>query len=222
MDYYGLKVRRRRRRKVRTTNSSHGFKRYPNLFKETVIERSEQAWVSDITYIKIKDRFMYLSLITDAYSRKIMGFSLYKDLSVEGPLKAFLMAISERLYTKRKLIHHSDQGVQYCSHTYVNMLKTHGIRISMASTGSPHENALAERVNGILKQEYGLGLIIEDEQKAIKMVAHAVSSYNSRRPHMSLQGQTPDQQHSIDKWNQDLLSHLSTDNRIKIEDVNVK
>ncbi|WP_420575372.1 IS3 family transposase [Ekhidna sp.] len=209
MDSYGLKVRRRYRRKPRTTDSTHGFRRYPNLVKSVDIKHSEHVWVSDITYVKVKDRFMYLNLITDAHSRKIMGYRLHEDLSVEGSLKALLMAIGNREYPHRKLIHHSDQGVQYCSHMYVNQLKTQGIAISMASKGSPHENALAERINGILKQEYDLCKAIDSEEKARQLVEVAVASYNTRRPHLSLQGQTPEQAHGADNWSQDEAEELS-------------
>lgn len=220
MDTYGLKVRQRRRRKPRTTDNTHGFRRYPNLIKNLDLELSERVWVSDITYVKVKDKFMYLSLITDAYSRKIMGYRLHEDLSVEGSMKALMMAIGNRKYPKRRLIHHSDQGIQYCSNIYINMLKTNGIHISMASKGSPHENALAERINGILKQEYGLGKIIDSQDKARDMVDAAITSYNCKRPHQSLQGQTPEQVHGADNWKQDLPESLSTESSTKKVDVN--
>lgn len=215
MDSYGLKVRRRKRRKPGTTDSTHGFKRYPNLIKNIDLKQPEKVWVSDITYVRVKDKFMYLSLITDAYSRKIMGYRLHEDLSTEGSMKALMMAISNRQYTKHKLIHHSDQGVQYCAHNYVNMLKTQGIAISMAAKGSPHENALAERINGILKQEYGLGKVIESEDQARQKVDAAIASYNCKRPHHSLEGQTPDQVHGADNWKQDQAEELSTKSRTK-------
>lgn len=220
MESYGLKVRQRRRRKPATTDSTHGFKRYPNLVKGLSLSAAEQAWVSDMTYIRVKDRFMYLSLITDAYSRKIMGYCLYENLSVEGPMSALLMAISHRQYPTHKLIHHSDQGVQYCAHTYVNMLKTNGISISMAAKGSPHENALAERVNGILKQEYGLGKTLEGQDKAYQITSAAIASYNTKRPHLSIDGYTPEQKHGEDNWNQDLSTEVSTNSRSKTMDVN--
>lgn len=210
MDTYGLKVRQRRRRSPRTTDNTHGFYRYPNLLKNKGLTHAEQAWVSDITYLRVKGRFMYLSLITDAWSRKIMGFHLHGDLSVEGSVKALLMAISNRQYPNRRLIHHSDQGVQYCAHSYITLLKSDGITISMASKGSPHENALAERINGILKQEYGLGKPIDSEERARQMVEMAVLSYNTKRPHHSLQGQTPQQVHCADKWEQDYKQNLTS------------
>lgn len=220
MDAYGLKVRQRRRRKPRTTDNTHGFKRYPNLTETLELERSEQLWVSDITYVKVKEKFMYLSLITDAHSRKIIGYRLHEDLSAEGSMKALMMAVGNRQYPKRKLIHHSDQGVQYCTHNYVNMLKTNGIAISMASKGSPHENALAERINGILKQEYGLGKTIDTEDKARHLVDAAVESYNVKRPHQSLDGQTPVQIHNADNWKQDLVRRMSTESSTKKASVN--
>lgn len=210
MDSHGLKVRQRQRRNPRTTDNTHGFKRYANLVKSPDLTCSEQLWVSDITYVKVKEKFMYLSLITDAHSRKIMGYCLHEDLSVEGAVKALMMAIGNRQYPVRRLIHHSDQGVQYCSHSYINMLKTHGILISMTSKGSPHENALAERINGILKQEYGLGKSLESEDKAVRLVAAAVTSYNDRRPHQSLKGQTPQQVHNADNQKQELTEDVST------------
>lgn len=195
MERNGLKVRQRKRLKPQTTDSAHGFKRYPNLVKGLEIKHPEQAWVVDITYLTVGGRFMYLSLITDAYSRKIMGYCLLNNLSTEGPLKALLMAFSNRLYVKRSLIHHSDQGVQYCSQEYVNTLKNHGVRISMTHRGSPQENAIAERVNGILKDDYNLRKPFEAPEQAKEAVRKSIESYNSLRPHDSLKGMTPQQVH---------------------------
>lgn len=165
---------------------------------------------------------MYLSLVTDAYSRKIIGYRLHEDLSVEGSMKALLMAIGNRQYIKQKLIHHSDQGVQYCSHTYINMLKTQGIAISMSTKGCPHENALAERINGILKQEYGLGKVIDHRDKAERWVEAAVASYNCKRPHNRLDGQTPEQIHHADHWKQDLARARSRGASTKEKEVNLQ
>jgi putative transposase len=219
MELYGLKVRKRRRRKPRTTNSEHGFVVYPNLIKNLDLQEAERVWASDITYIRVKDRFHYLNLITDCYSRKIMGYCLYPDLSAEGTLKALMMALGNRQYPTRKLIHHSDRGIQYCSQGYINMLKTHGISISMAAKGSPQENPLAERVNGILKGEYDLGKSLEDGQKALLKVENSIASYNLRRPHNSLDDDTPEQRHGEDNWKQDLNRSLSTEERTKISTV---
>lgn len=220
MEVHGLKVRKRRRRKPRTTNSEHGFVIYPNLIKNMELREAERVWASDITYIRVKDRFHYLNLITDCYSRKITGYCLHPDLSSQGTLKALMMALGNRQYPNRKLIHHSDRGIQYCSQVYINMLKTHDISISMAAKGSPQENPLAERVNGILKDEYNLGKTIENEQKALQQVESSIASYNLRRPHNSLGYATPEQIHGEDNWKQDLKKSVSTKQRIKIVTVN--
>jgi len=220
MELYGLKVRKRRRRKPRTTNSAHGFVVYPNLIKNLDLQQAERVWASDITYIRVKDQFHYLNLITDCYSRKIMGYCLHPDLSAEGTLKALMMALGNRQYPARKLIHHSDRGIQYCSQSYINMLKTQGISISMAAKGSPQENPLAERVNGILKDEYNLGKTLDNDQDALLKVEHSISSYNLKRPHNSLDDETPEQRHGEDYWKQDLGQTLSTKERINIASVN--
>jgi putative transposase len=220
MEQYGLKVRQRRRRRPRTTNSEHGFVRYPNLVKNLELTQAERVWASDITYIKVKNHFMYLNLITDCYSRKIVGYCLHEDLSAEGTVKALMMALSNRQYPARKLVHHSDQGIQYCSQSYINMLKTHSVSISMAAKGSPHENALAERVNGILKSEYQLGRSIENETKALAKVDQSIASYNLKRPHNSIGGNTPEQKHNEDNCKQDLESYQTTTSRTKKQVVN--
>jgi len=188
----GLLVRRKRNR-VRTTFSSHRFRKYPNLIGKLVPERPNQLWVSDITYIRIKQDFAYLSLITDAYSRKIIGFCLSHDLSTDSCLKALRMALATRL-SDLPLIHHSDRGTQYCSQAYTQLLKTKGIDISMTQSGNPRDNAIAERVNGILKQEL-LKESYEDLNTAYKAVKQATDIYNSLRPHSSLDMLTPEKAH---------------------------
>jgi len=220
MELYGLKVRKRKRRRPNTTNSEHNFGVYPNLIKHLDIQEAERVWASDITYIRIKGRFLYLNFITDCYSRKIMGYCFHPDLSAEGTLKALLMALGNRQYPIRKLIHHSDQGIQYCSQVYINMLKTHGIAISMSAKGSPQENPLAERVNGILKDEYGLGKLLDNEDQALQKVETSIGSYNQKRPHNSLDDDTPEQKHNEDNWKQDLDASLSTKPRTKQMTVN--
>lgn len=221
MELYGLKVRKRRRGTPRTTNSAHGFAVYPNLIKNVDLQQAERLWASDITYIRVKDRFHYLNLTTDCYSRKIMGCCLHPGLSAEGTLKALMMALGNRQYPTRKLIHHSDRGIQYCSQGCIHMLKTNGISISMAAKGSPQENPLAERVNGILKGEYDLSKSLEDEQKALLKVADSIASYNLKRPHNSLGDHTPEQRHGEDNWKQDLDRSLSTKERINISTANL-
>ena len=192
------------------------------LSGNTLSIEAERVWASDITYIRVKGRFLYLNLITDCYSRKIMGYCLHPDLSAEGTLKALLMALGNRQYPTRRLIHHSDRGIQYCSQVYINMLKTHGISISMSAKGSPQENPLAERVNGILKDEYDLGKQLDNEDKALQKVESSVGSYNLRRPHNSLDDDTPQQRHNEDNWKQDLGVSRSTQSRIKQMNVNAE
>ena len=190
----GLLVRRKRYR-VRTTFSSHRFKKYPDLVKDLVTERANQLWVSDITYIRIKQGFAYLSLVTDAYSRKIIGFCLSHDLSTDSCLKALRMALTSR-HTDQPLIHHSDRGTQYCSQAYTQLLKGKGITISMTQSGNPRDNAIAERVNGILKMEL-LKESYDDIHIAYKSVKQAIQVYNTLRPHSSLDMHTPEKAHGL-------------------------
>ncbi len=190
----GLLVRRKRYR-VRTTFSSHRFRKYPDLRRDLVPERSNQLWVSDITYIRIKEDFAYLSLVTDAYSRKIIGFGVSHDLSTDNCLIALKMALSTRL-TDQPLIHHSDRGTQYCSKVYTELLKRKGIDISMTQSGNPRDNAIAERVNGILKMEF-LDRKFDNINQAYKAVKSAIEIYNTVRIHSSLDMLTPDKAHLI-------------------------
>jgi len=184
---------RRRKRKVQTTFSKHWLKKYPNLIREYIPTAPNTLWVSDITYIVANGGFAYLSLVTDAYSRKIVGFWLSETLEAAGSVKALGMALKSCKNTKY-LIHHSDRGVQYCSKDYVKMLTKNGVKISMTENGDPLENAIAERVNGILKQE-----LLRDKydgfEAARKDIAKAVAIYNSLRPHLSCDMLTPDEAH---------------------------
>ena len=194
--YHGLLVRRRRRI-VKTTDSHHWLKKYPNLTISLTLNESEQLWVSDITYIRtIQGFFSYLSLITDAFSRRIVGYCLYPTLEAIGCLKALEMAIETRM-KGRKLIHHSDRGIQYCSAAYVDVLKHNEIDISMTQSGSPYENALAERVNGILKNEFYPKRVYQNHKEAMKVLASNIQIYNSKRPHLSLGYLTPDTAHNM-------------------------
>ena len=190
---HGLLVTRRKRKGFITTLSKHRFKRYPNIVKDFIPIAPNQLWVSDITYIHLKDGFAYLSLITDAYSRKIVGFYLSKDLSANGPLKALTMALQNNS-TITNLIHHSDRGVQYCCDDYVKLLTDNNVKISMTENGDPLENALAERVNGILKSEL-LEDLFFDYNSAQQAVAIACSTYNYLRPHGSIDNLKPFEAH---------------------------
>jgi putative transposase len=189
----GLLVTKRKRRGPTTTMSKHRFKKYPNLIRGFIPIAPNQLWVSDITYIHLDNGFAYLSLITDAYSRKIVGFYLSKDLSAKGPLAALKMALESNPATTG-LIHHSDRGVQYCCDEYVKRLRNKNIRISMTENGDPLENAIAERVNGILKTEL-LEEVFTDYITAQKEVAIACSTYNYLRPHGSIDNLKPAEAH---------------------------
>ncbi|MDB5088435.1 MAG: Integrase catalytic region [Mucilaginibacter sp.] len=190
----GLQIRKRRRRGSRTTDSNHWMKKYPDLIRDIKLGRADELWVSDITYIHLqKNRFAYLSLVTDAYSRKIVGFCMNKDLSAEGPFTALEMALKGRT-GDTSLIHHSDRGSQYCSDSYVSLLKSAGINISMTQSGDPRDNAIAERVNGILKQEL-LEEVYPNIKQAQSSAEIAIDTYNRLRPHSSVDMLTPDKAH---------------------------
>jgi len=176
-----------------TTNSYHRFYKYPSLIKDWQPQAPNKLWVSDITYIRVRRKFMYLSVITDAFSRKIVGSHLSESYSTEGTIQALKMALSTNKNIEG-LIHHSDRGIQYCSKEYVAILKRKNIAISMTENGDPYENALAERVNGILKGEY-LEAQYSDKKKARKDVIKAVMLYNTERLHMSIGMKTPEYIH---------------------------
>ncbi len=193
---YGMLVRRRKRRKISTTDSNHPYRRHPNLVKDLVVLRPNHLWVSDITYISLTNGFCYLSLITDAYSRKITGYCLYPDLKKEGPVQALDMALaSVPDQLTDTLIHHSDRGVQYCCYYYTDILQSKNVSISMTENGDPYENALAERVNGILKSEFDLDKTFSSFDSAKTAVGIAINTYNTLRPHASCNYQTPEQTH---------------------------
>ena len=173
-----------RRRYVQTTNSKHWLKKYPNLIKGIEIDRPEKLWVSDITYIRTDEGFCYLTMITDAYSRKIVGYNISKSLGSEAALQALKMAIKDRK-SSQELIHHSDRGLQYCSKEYIELLKKHRIRISMTEQSDPYENALAERMNRTIKEEFLLIDKFRDYELLDNTVAESVKIYNTERPHLS-------------------------------------
>ena len=178
----------------RTTNSSHALPVFTNLLHDLELSGPNQVLVSDITYIRTCEDFAYLSLITDKYSRKIVGYHLGQTLNTVDTLKALDMALRE-LPGDTFPVHHSDRGSQYCSHAYVNRLTTRGLSVSMTEEDHCAENALAERMNGILKQEYSLNHTFRTVAQARKAVEQAVHLYNTRRPHRSLKLQTPEQVH---------------------------
>ncbi len=177
---------RKKKRKVYTTHSFHWLRKYPNLIKDLHPVASNQLWVSDITYWKYKQGYLYLSLITDAYSHKIVGYHLAQSLEAVETARALKMALKELNQLPKSLIHHSDRGIQYCSAEYVKLLKNNNILISMTENGDPLENAIAERINGIIKQEYLDGHDVKSITQARLLLKRAVALYNKERPHMSI------------------------------------
>lgn len=191
----GLLVRKRKRR-ISTTNSYHQYHKYPNLIKDFIAQKANALYVSDITYWKVGDIFLYLSLVTDAYSHKIVGFYLSDSLETVGCKRALQMALKALNRSKApELIHHSDRGVQYCSSEYVKLLQDYDIKISMTENGDPRENAIAERVNGILKEEYLKFVTVNDLQQAQKAIEKVIALYNQERPHNSIGNLTPEKVH---------------------------
>ena len=180
-----------RRRSTRTTNSFHRFRIWPNLIRELEVVRPDQVWVADLTYLRCLRQFVYLFLVSDLYSRKIMGWALGETLEARWALEALQMALAGAEAPVGGLIHHSDRGVQYCCEDYVNVLKREKIGISMAEVGNPYENAVAERICGILKGEFYLNRTFEEPAVARGAVLDAIDIYNHERPHTSLRMMTP-------------------------------
>lgn len=183
-----------RRQYTKTTNSNHWYNKYSNLIKERPITSPNQVYASDITYIPTLEGFMYLFLITDMYSRKIVGYNLSDSLSSDGAILAIKKAFKE-LPTKEGLIHHSDRGIQYCCNDYINLLKQEKVKISMTEDDHVYENSLAERVNGILKNEFIGFNPLNNKKITTKLVEQSIDIYNNERLHMSLDYKTPNQVH---------------------------
>jgi transposase InsO family protein len=188
---------RKRKRLIKTTNSYHRFKKYPNLIRGFVATAINQLWVSDITYWKINGtKHVYISLITDVYSHKIVGYHVAETLAVIETIKALNNALLA-LGPKRpiQLVHHSDRGFQYCNPDYVNLLLANKIGISMTENSDPLENALAERVNGIIKEEYLYAYEVSNIKEARSLLDNVIDLYNNERPHMSIGNLMPNQVH---------------------------
>lgn len=186
---------RKKKRRVYTTQSFHWLRKYPNRIKQVVPGRANQIWVSDITYYQTKQGFVYISFITDAYSRKIVGYHVADSLEAVHSLSALQMAIKENSQSLNGLIHHSDRGIQYCSYEYVKLLQDNNIVISMTENSDPLENAIAERVNGIMKQEYLEHYMPNNKEEVAELLVGSVDAYNSQRPHMSCGMLTPETVH---------------------------
>jgi putative transposase len=184
-----------KKRYTTTTQSHHRFWVYENLTQNVKLTRPNQLWVSDITYLRTQEGFCYLALITDAYSRKIVGYDVSDSLELVGCMKALKSAL-QTASDLSQLIHHSDRGIQYCSGKYIDMLHARGIKISMAAKGNCYENALAERVNGILKGEFNLDIKFKTKQQAIDTVKQSIYIYNRHRPHWALTLRTPECVHA--------------------------
>jgi len=185
----------KKKRYVKTTDSRNWMRRHPDLVKGVIPAYPEQYWVADITYIATKRGFAFLHLLTDAYSKKIMGYELCNDLLADSTLKALKMAIANRQYSST-ITHHSDRGLQYCSTSYLEQLRTASIKVSMTQDGSPYDNATAERINGILKDEFGLDEVFEDFEQLKKQTRQSIEIYNLKRPHLSCSMLTPQQMHN--------------------------
>lgn len=184
-----------KRRYVQTTNSKHWLRRYPNLTKDITVTQPEQLWVSDITYIKTEQGHSYLNMVTDAFSRKIVGYSIADNMETTSMIQAYKMALTNKKNKNTQTIHHSDRGLQYCSKEYVELSHNNNCLISMTENGDPYENALAERMNRTIKEEFGLGESLKSKQIAEQMIKEAVYIYNNYRPHLALNYKTPEQVH---------------------------
>jgi len=182
---------RRRKRRIYTTQSFHWLRKYPNLIRDLVPAHPNELWVSDITYWKITGGYVYISLITDAFSHKIVGHHVAESLETVETIEALKMALKSLSGDHYNLRHHSDRGIQYCSREYVKLLEEHNIKISMTESGDPRENAIAERVNGILKEEYLYDYSVHNLLQAKSVLDFVINLYNEERPHMSCDYKTP-------------------------------
>ena len=180
-----------KRRYIQTTMSKHWLRKYPNLINGIVVKRPDEVWVSDITYLKTDEGNCYLNIVTDAYSRKIVGYAVADNMEAAQMKQAFRMAVNGRINKRLPLIHHSDRGLQYCSAEYVSIAGQHQIKMSMTENGDPYENALAERMNRTLKEEFGLGTVLKSKLHAKLLTEEAIDLYNNYRPHLSLKMKTP-------------------------------
>jgi transposase InsO family protein len=195
-----------------TTNSHHRFRKYKNQLLDLQINKPEQVWVSDITYIGKREKPCYLSLITDAYSKKIVGYNVSDNLYTQSSLIALRLAVKQRKNKEIPLIHHSDRGLQYCSKEYQKILTKNEIQPSMTQNSDPYENAVAERINGILKQEFYIDKYNKDLPIMKQIIKETVEIYNGKRPHLSNHMLTPNQMHQQNKL---IMKTYKTKNSIK-------
>lgn len=197
---------KRRKRVIATTQSYHRFLKYPNIIRDIELTHVNQLWVSDLTYYKINDKPVYISFIMDGYSKKILGYQLAQNMEAIHTQKALKMALKNNpVPLHHTLIHHSDRGTQYCCDEYIKILNKHHIQISMTENGDPLENAIAERLNGIIKEEYLEHYQFKNIQELRYKLDQAVNYYNTERPHLSCSMKTPDHVHknnivTVKKW----------------------
>lgn len=190
--YYDLQIKPRRRY-IQTTMSKHWLRKWPNIIKDKSVTRPDEVWVSDITYLKTEQGNCYLNMITDAYSRKIVGYAVADNMETESMIGALKMAVRQRGATPTNTIHHSDRGLQYCSKEYGLLTQTNNIRLSMTENGDPYENALAERMNRTIKEEFGMDRVLKNKAQVNQLVSESIALYNQKRPHLSLHMKTPEQ-----------------------------
>lgn len=186
---------RKKKRRITTTQSFHWFRKHPNRIRNIVPLHKNHIWVSDITYYKTTRGFVYISFITDAYSRKIIGYHVADTLEAIHTIKALKMALKQTTGSLNTLIHHSDRGIQYCCTDYVKLLQDNHIEISMTENGDPLENAIAERVNGIIKEEFLNHYSLKNQSEVMELLSQSVNTYNTQRPHMSCNMLTPEDVH---------------------------
>jgi putative transposase len=180
------------RRYVQTTNSKHWLRKWPNIIKDLTVNAPDEVWVSDITYIKTEQGNCYLNMVTDVFSRKIVGYAVDANMEAESMVKALKMATGQKkseIFT----IHHSDRGLQYCSKEYVEFSNKNNIRLSMTENSDPYENALAERMNRTIKEEFGLNRKMKNKQQVEELLKESIDLYNRKRPHLSLKMRTPEE-----------------------------
>lgn len=178
---------------IQTTMSKHWMKKWPNIIKGVAVTEPDQVWVSDITYIKTEQGNCYLNMITDAFSRKIVGYALDDTMATESMINALKMATDQKVNTPIQTIHHSDRGLQYCSKEYVELTSKNNIKLSMTENSDPYENALAERMNRTIKEEFGMNRKLINKNQAEHLLKESVILYNQKRPHLALKMRTPEQ-----------------------------
>ena len=173
--------------------SKHWLRKWPNIIKGKTVQHPDEVWVSDITYIKTEEGNCYLNMITDAYSRKIVGYAVDDNMGTDSMIKALKMATAQRKDQLISTIHHSDRGLQYCSNEYALMTTNNNMRLSMTENGDPYENALAERMNRTIKEEFGMDRIMKSKDQVKKLIEESIFLYNSKRPHLALKMKTPEE-----------------------------